>query len=1145
MMLLAQAITQKFSTPTNNRLRTSSNTRNQAVIQDGRVNIQTKNADYGGNGKKNVGRQRRNQAFNAGNGNDDSNQIIQPMKDESGSNTSYGEETMEELTAPVMLMARIKLANGNAKIVPSYDAKAVSELAKKAFKERENWYLDDIVDLNEKLSSHDRIVYKMGQLVQTIHMLGNIPNKVYDPFLKARLGYKNPERLKKAITAQPKIYDGEKLHNLLMIISELKDKIRTNEKGKHVNTKFDKSETLGKLVCVTPFNKNLGNKAKNVLNTKVKTDSASNSKTVNVVNDGSNIVCVSCGKDVFLLSHEKCVARYALSRNSNVKRALFTTPVAAKSKNLGATSVVVKSILSVNTKNATNKVFSASSLSHDSSQSKTLRNYMKNKIATSQKWHRWFEYQQNFNWSPKSKTAQSLPSETKSRIRVRYTSNTPITTQKWVAKLSTLPSAFVSCDAGIVRFENDHFAAITGYGDYVQGNLMICHVYYVESLIHNLFLVGQFYDGDLEVAFRSNMCYVRNLEGDDLLTGSRDSNLYTITIFEMAASSLVCLMSRATSTKSWLWHRRLSHMNFGKSKKASLLPKLVPSTESKLKLLHMHLYGPIRVASINAPKFLWAEAIATACFTQNRSIVHTRYNKTPYELIRKRKPNIQYFHGFGSLCYPPNNRDDLGKMIPKADIGIFIGYSESSRGFCIYNRQTKKIMETIHVKFDELTDMASECNNLEPRIYCMNFQDSSEDSQSIPSKLDLDNLFGPLYEEYYATSSQEVSVLNENTDEFVQEDVTDFDGNVFYNAPLTPVFEEAESSSTYQDPSNMYKFHQKHRSGDRWTKNHPIEQVTVSIIEPKNIKEAMVDASCIESMPDELNQFKRLDVWELVECPIGKNVIAVKWIWKNKTDAENTVIRNKSRLVAKGYRQEDRIDFEESFAPVAKLEAVRIFVAYAAHKNFPIYQMDVKTTFLNGPLKDEVFVCQSDGFVDPNFPNHVYRLKKALYGLKQAPRAWFINHPEAHPTEKHIKEVKRIFCYLRQTINIGLWYSKDSGFELIAYSDAALAGCNDDCKSTSRGIQFLGDKLVIWSSKKQDCSAMSTTEAEYVSLSTCCAQEHVEKGTIKLYFVMTEYQLADPFTNALPKEMFEYLVHRIGMRCMTPTQLERLAKSYS
>ncbi|GKE91974.1 retrovirus-related pol polyprotein from transposon TNT 1-94 [Tanacetum coccineum] len=151
----------------------------------------------------------------------------------------------------------------------------------------------------------------------------------------------------------------------------------------------------------------------------------------------------------------------------------------------------------------------------------------------------------------------------------------------------------------------------------------------------------------------------------------------------------------------------------------------------------------------------------------------------------------------------------------------------------------------------------------------------------------------------------------------------------------------------------------------------------------------MLDHNWIESTQDELDQFKRLDVWELFECHVGRNIIAVKWIWKNKTDVENTVIRNKSCLVAKGYCQEEGIDFEESFAPVARLKVVRIFVTYAGHKNFHIYEMDVNTAFLNGPLKEEVFVSQHDGFVDPDFLNHVYRLKKALYGLKQAPRAWY------------------------------------------------------------------------------------------------------------------------------------------------------------
>jgi hypothetical protein len=159
--------------------------------------------------------------------------------------------------------------------------------------------------------------------------------------------------------------------------------------------------------------------------------------------------------------------------------------------------------------------------------------------------------------------------------------------------------------------------------------------------------------------------------------------------------------------------------------------------------------------------------------------------------------------------------------------------------------------------------------------------------------------------------------------------------------------------------------------------------------EPKNIKEAMTYDNWIESMQEEFQQFIRLEVWELVERPDGIFVIGLKWIWKNKLDAEGTVIRNKSRLVAKGYSQLEGPDFAESFAPVARHEAVRIFLAFAAHRNMVVFQMDVKTAFLNGELREEVYVSQPDAFVDPERPNHVYRLKKALYGLKQAPRAWY------------------------------------------------------------------------------------------------------------------------------------------------------------
>ncbi|GJW20589.1 retrovirus-related pol polyprotein from transposon TNT 1-94 [Tanacetum coccineum] len=341
------------------------------------------------------------------------------------------------------------------------------------------------------------------------------------------------------------------------------------------------------------------------------------------------------------------------------------------------------------------------------------------------------------------------------------------------------------------------------------------------------------------------------------------------------------------------------------------------------------------------------------------------------------------------------------------------------------------IMETIHVKFDELTAMASEHDCLEPELQRFNNHNSSAEPMNTPSKEDLDNLFSPMFEEYFEKTSSDttinsaaqptqvhkdssstssifvdahedfpvVTTSDEQTspislteaDEFNQEDSANFNGNAQYVPYNPPSHEEIKLSTTALEPSDVQNFHQVQSLTHIWTKDHPLDQVisdpsklvmtrqrlhtdsevcmyalTFSTIKPKNIKEAMADHSWIESMQDELNQFKRL------QC-----------------DAKNIVVQNKTRLVAKGYKQEKGIDFEESFALVARLEAVRMFIAYAAHKNITIFQMDVKTAFLNGPLKEEVYVSQPEGFIDPEFPDHVYRLKKALYGLKQAPRAWY------------------------------------------------------------------------------------------------------------------------------------------------------------
>ncbi|GJY72321.1 retrovirus-related pol polyprotein from transposon TNT 1-94 [Tanacetum coccineum] len=409
--------------------------------------------------------------------------------------------------------------------------------------------------------------------------------------------------------------------------------------------------------------------------------------------------------------------------------------------------------------------------------------------------------------------------------------------------------------------------------------------------------------------------------------------------------------------------------------------------------------------------------------------------------------------------------------------------------------------------------------------------------------------------------------------------------------------------------------------------------LTVSTAEPKNIKEAMADSAWIEAMQEELHQFDRLQVWELVDKPFGKNVIKLKWLWKNKKDEDQTVIRNKARLVAKGYAQEEGIDFKESFAPVSFLEAVRIFIAYTAHKSFPIYQIDVKTAFLNGPLKEEVYVAQPDGFVDPDHPEKVYRLRKALYGLKQASRSWYdellnflmsksFTKGRINPTLFMIRygedillvqiyvggneilfrtldppiPTRIIFIYQAQkTLEILKKYGMEkgqsigtpmatkpkldaylsgelgSGFELTAFSDADHAGCVDTRKSTSGGIQFLEAKYVALSAscaqvmwmrtQLQDygfnynkiplycdsqsaiaisCNPVQHSRTKHIHTRYHFIKEQVENGIIELYFVRTEYQLADMFTKALSEDRFQYLVRRIGMRCLTPAELEVL-----
>ncbi|GJW13854.1 retrovirus-related pol polyprotein from transposon TNT 1-94 [Tanacetum coccineum] len=852
----------------------------------------------------------------------------------------------------------------------------------------------------------------------------------------------------------------------------------------------------------------------------------------------------------------------------------------------------------------------------------------------------------------------------------------------------TLLCNFVEKYLGNIRFGNDQSAPILGYGDLVQGNITINRVYYVEGLNHNLFLVGQFCDADLEVTFRKSMCFVKDLQGNDLLTGNRGSDLYTISLQETPSSTLICLLAKASPTQAWLCHRRLSHLNFdyinlllkkdvvirlpklkyikdqlcssceaSKAKISSFKTKVVPSSKGRLNLLHMELCCPMRVTSINGKKSILV-------------IVddYSRYTWTLFLRSKDETPEVlKYFLTMiqrnlqASVIFVQTDRGT--KFLNKTLHAFFKEEGIKHQTFTprppeqngVVERQNRTLVEAARTMlfasklplFDEIKEMtessvandtlglvpqqqkASDYDNSGPVPQLRNVSPLAD--TTIPSQQELDLLFGPLYDEFFTAGTSSVNNSFSPTDNSKQLDTppttnnpssiepttltmnvnakenndnqaedTQFQQDEFIKPFCTLVREIAESFSRNIDNSNMHTFYQPHNSEYRWTKDHPLKQVcgnpskpvqtrrqlvtdpemcmfalTVSTAEPKTIKEAMADSAWIEAMQEELHQFDRLQ------------------------DEDQTVILNKARLIAKGYAQKEGINFEESFASVARLEAVQIFIAYATHKSFPIYQMDVKTAFLNGLLKEEVYVAQPDGFVDPDHLEKVYRLRRALYGLKQAPRAWYdellnflmskgITKGTIDPTLFTIRygeDILLVQIYakyaleilkkhgmekcdtigtpmatkpkldadlsgklvdqidyrskIRGTVNMGLWSPKDYGFELTAFSDADHAGCIDTRKSTYGGIQFLGDKLMRKQLKDYgfnynkiplycdsqspiaiSCNSVQHSHTKHIHTQYHFIKEQVENGIIELYFVRTEYHLADMFTKALPVDRY-------------------------
>ncbi|GJX48278.1 retrovirus-related pol polyprotein from transposon TNT 1-94 [Tanacetum coccineum] len=652
---------------------------------------------------------------------------------------------------------------------------------------------------------------------------------------------------------------------------------------------------------------------------------------------------------------------------------------------------------------------------------------------------------------------------------------------------------------------------------------------------------------------------------------------------DMMKSSPICLLSKASKTKSWLWHRRLSHLNFGtinqlskqglvkglpklkytkdhlcsacqmgKSKKESHPHKHEPSTNEKLQMLdflrtkdeapeiiikflkqaQVSLNATVRylrtdngtefinqnlrnytedagithhTSTVRTPQqngvverqnhtlveaartmiifsksllFLWAEDVATACYTQNRSLIHTQYYKTLYDLLKDHKPKLKYLHMFGALYYPINDFEDLGKFHPKSDIGIFIGLVLNHATSTSVKPPTKNDWDFLfQPMFDEYFKPPSvvstpiSATTLPP-------PDTAEASSS--TSIDKDAPY-PSTSPNNETTTSPINSTNVEPNE----EVVLFDSDTFTN-PFSPlVTSSAESSSRIVDTLNMHTFQQPQINTKRWTKDH----------------------LWIEAMQEEIHEFKRLEVWELVPRPDKVMIINLKWIFKVKLDEYGGVLKNKARLVAKGYRQEEGIDFKESFTPVARIEAIRIFIAYVAYMNMTVFQMDVKTAFLNGILKEEVYVSQPEGFIDADQEGIVWTKARAK-GL-------------AKPTKKHLTAVKRVFRYLKGTINMGVWYPQGTRFDLTVFADADHAGCQDSRKSTS-GIQH--------------------SRTKHIAVRYHFIKEQVENEIVELYFVKTAYQLADIFAKALARERFEFLVKLLGMQSITPEELKLLAE---
>jgi len=403
------------------------------------------------------------------------------------------------------------------------------------------------------------------------------------------------------------------------------------------------------------------------------------------------------------------------------------------------------------------------------------------------------------------------------------------------------------------------------------------------------------------------------------------------------------------------------------------------------------------------PATFWGEAAFAAVVILNKTNVRVNNTQTPYEIWYGETPSVKHFKNFGSKCYIKNNDEQLGKLEPRADEVILLGYSPHSKAYKCYNKRLGRIVYSIDVVVDE--------KGYIPRQ--VNYENIEEDEDYLPNQTNDEE------EEPQEALEEQIRIEEKTPSRYVKK-----------NHPESQIFGQKEAGVQTR----------------RTTAEASSYLALLSSTKPQNVREACKDECWVKATDEELEQIKKNNTWELVPRPKDKNVIGTKWIFKNKLNENGEVIRNKARLVCKGYAQQEGTDFEETFAPVARLEAIQMFLALSRFQKFKVFQMDVKSTFLNGDLEEEVYIEQPDGFILWNDPNHVCRLKKALYGLKQAPRAWY------YRLDKYLHQ--QGFSKGSADSNLYIKIENDKLLILVVYVDDIIFGSNEEAMSQSFALMM-------------------------------------------------------------------------------------------